>query len=420
MARIVDRLSPTTVKAKGLAPGRYADGGNLYLNVGAEGQRRWTFVYKSRSEKLKSGLPKPIEMGLGSAGKAGVTLAEARRKAAAARGLLADGVDPLTDKRNQRAAVSEQFGTYAARYINAVVAKEAKNDKHLAQWRMTVLGVDAKGESTVYDYCKTLRSKPLDQITTEDVLAVLRPIWDSKRETASRLRGRIARVLDAAKVDKLRSGDNPAAWTGHLDKVLSKQREKPANHKAIPYPKLPAFIAELSQRNSISALALEFTIFTIARTGETIGARWAEFDIDKKLWVVPGPRMKAGREHRVPLNERAIEILESLHTANTKPTDYVFPGAQRGKPLSNMSMLELLRGMRSGVTVHGFRSGFSDWCGNETSHDAETREFCLAHVVGNKAEAAYRRGDSLTKRSVVLADWASYLNHPRKETEKGL
>jgi integrase len=168
-------------------------------------------------------------------------------------------------------------------------------------------------------------------------------------------------------------------------------------------------MVELRKRNSISASALEFTILNVARTGETIYARWTEFDLQRKLWTVPGERMKAGKEHRVPLSDRAIQILESLRTASTRPTDYMFPGSQRGKPLSNMSMLELLRGMHKGVTVHGFRSSFSDWCGNETSHDTETREFCLAHVVGNKAEAAYRRGDSLDKRRAALADWAMYL-----------
>ncbi|UGX89855.1 tyrosine-type recombinase/integrase (plasmid) [Bradyrhizobium barranii subsp. barranii] len=393
MTRVFDRLSPTTVKAKDLAPGRYPDGGNLYLNVGREGQRRWTFLYKDRATR------RPREMGLGSAGKAGVSLADARRKAAAARALLADGIDPLTDKRSRRAAVSEPFGTYADRYIKNVVEKEAKNGKHVGQWRMTL-----------EEYAKTLRSKPLDQISTEDVLACLRPIWDSKRETASRLRGRIARILDAAKVDKLRSGDNPAAWAGHLDNLLPKNREKAANHKAIPYPKLPAFMADLRKRNSISASALEFTVLCVARTGETIGARWQEYDPDRKLWVVPSSRMKEKKEHRVPLSDRAIEILESLRTVNTKSTDFLFPGSKRGKPLSNMAMLELVRGMYEGVTVHGFRSGFSDWCGETTSYDAETREFCLAHVVGDKAEAAYRRGDALEKRRAALRDWAEYLS----------
>ncbi|MCK1593789.1 site-specific integrase [Bradyrhizobium sp. 164] len=392
MARVFDRLSPTTVRAKDLAPGRYADGGNLYLNVGIEGQRRWTFLYKDRATG------RPREMGLGSAGKAGVSLAEARRKAAAARSLLSDGIDPLTDKRNRRAAVSEPFGTYADRFVKNVIEREAKNPKHIAQWKMTL-----------EEYAKALRSKPLDQISTEDVLSVLRPIWDTKRETASRLRGRIARILDAAKVDKLRGGDNPAAWTGHLDKLLSKKRERAANHKAIPYPKLPAFMSDLRKRNSISARALEFTILCVARTGETIGARWMEVDLERKLWTVPAARMKAAKEHRVPLSDRAISILESLRTPSAQPNEFVFPGAHRGKPLSNMSMLELLRGMHKGVTVHGFRSAFSDWCGETTPYDAETREFCLAHVVGNKAEAAYRRGDSLEKRRAVLTDWTEYL-----------
>jgi integrase len=392
MARLFDRLTPTQVKSQSLTPGRHADGGNLYLNVGGAGQRRWVFLYKER------GTGRVREMGLGSAGKAGVTLANARRKATDARRALADGIDPLQHKRASRPAVGELFGEYADKYIENVVVKEAKNPKHVDQWRMTLKV-----------YAKPLRSKPLDQITTEDVISVLRPIWDSKRETASRLRGRIARVLDAAKVDKLRSGDNPAAWTGHLDKLLSKRCEKVANHKAIPYAELPAFMAELRKRNSISALALEFTIFTVARTGETIGARRSEFDASKKLWIIPGERMKAEREHRVPPTDRAIEILESLRRVDTKPTDCVFPGARRGKPLSDMAMLELLRGMRSGVTVHGFRSAFSDSTGNETSHDAETREFSLAHVVGNKAEAAYRRGDSLEKRRALLGDWANYL-----------
>jgi integrase len=411
MARQIDRLSPATVDSKKLSPGRHADGNGLYLIADESGRRRWLFMY--RSGLTSAGKPKRVEMGLGTAGRAGLGLAEARRKAADARRLLLDGINPLHHKREQRAAESESFGKFAERYINDVVAREAKNDKHLAQWRMTVLGADAKGEPTKHDYCKSLRSKALNTITTEDVLQVLRPIWDSKRETASRLRGRIARVLDAAKVAKKRSGDNPAAWVGHLDQLLAKKREKAGNHSAIPYTKLPAFMIELCKRNSISASALEFTILCAARTGETIGATWAEIDLDRKVWTIPDARMKAGKEHRVPLSDRSIAILESVRTPNTKATDYVFPGAQRNKPLSNMAMLELLRGLHEGTTVHGFRSSFSTWCTEATDHDPETREFCLAHIVGDKAQQAYQRGTSLNKRRAVLVDWAEFLKISR-------
>jgi integrase len=408
MTRHIDRLSPASIDSRKLAPGRYADGNGLYLVADESGRRRWLFMF--RAGVTAGGKPKRVEMGLGTAGKAGLGLAEARRKAADARRLLLDGTNPLHHRRELRAAESESFGAFATRYITDIVAKEAKNEKHIAQWRMTVLSVDAEGNPTEHDYCKSLRSKALNTITTEDVLAVLRPIWDEKRETASRLRGRIARILDAAKVEKKRGGDNPAAWAGHLDKILSKKRDAPANHKAVPYPKLPAFVADLRKRNSISASALEFTILCAARTGETIGARWNEYDAERKLWIIPPERMKASKEHRVPLSDRAIAILESVRTPTTKPIDYIFPGAQRTKPLSNMAMLELLRGLHKGATVHGFRSSFSTWCTEATEYDPETREFCLAHIVGDKAQQAYQRGTSLEKRRAVLADWADYLN----------
>lgn len=410
MARQIDRLSPSQIDSK--PPGRYADGNGLYLVVDAlrpgapeRPRRRWLFLFRARSVTA-GGKSKRFEMGLGTAGKSALGLADARRKAADARRLLIDGTNPLHHRREQRASESVPFGVFAEQYINHVVAREAKNDKHIAQWRMTLLG-PKEGEGT--DYCASLRPKRVDQITTEDILIVLRPIWDEKRETASRIRGRIARVLDAAKVAKKRSGDNPAAWTGHLDQLLAKRRERATNHKAIPYTELPAFMIELRQRNSISASALEFAILCAARTGEIIGATWAEIDLDRKLFTVPPERMKAGKEHKVPLPCRAVEILESVRSPNTKATDFIFPGAKRGKPLSNMAMLELLRGMREGATVHGFRSSFSTWCTEATDHDPETREFCLAHIVGSKAQQSYVRGTSLEKRRAVLADWAEFL-----------
>jgi integrase len=272
-----------------------------------------------------------------------------------------------------------------------------RNEKHKAQWK-----------STLATYAAPLKDKPVDTIGTDDVLAVLKPIWTTKPETASRVRGRIEKVLDAAKAKGFRQGENPARWRGHLDHLLPRQSKLARrHHAAMPYERVAAFIGELRQRESVAAPALEFCILTAARTGEVLGARWSEIDLDKRVWTLPPDRMKAGREHRVPLSDRAMSILRKLQEA--KSGDFVFPGQVRNKPLSNVAMDMVIRRLKpENVTVHGFRSSFRDWAGNVSSFPREIVETALAHVIGDKAEQAYRRSDALDKRRKLMEAWAAY------------
>ena len=254
-----------------------------------------------------------------------------------------------------------------------------------------------------------LRNLRLDEIGTEDVLGVLTPIWLTKSETASRLRGRIERVLDAARAKGPRSGENPARWRGHLDALLPKrQKLTRGHHAAMPYEDVPAFVARLRGSDSVSILALEFLILTAARSGEVLGARWDEIDHEGKLWIVPAARIKGAREHRVPLTKRALAILKTIEKVRTG--DYVFPGQKRGEPLSEMALAMAMRRLKtSDFTVHGFRSAFRDWAGEETVFPREVAEAALAHVVGDATERAYRRGDALEKRRKLMDAWASYI-----------
>ena len=258
-------------------------------------------------------------------------------------------------------------------------------------------------------YAASLGDKPVDTITTDDVLTVLNPIWTEKSETASRVRGRIEKILDAAKAKGYRQGENPARWRGHLDHLLPKQSKITRGHyAAMPYESVPAFVRRLRESDSVAALALEFCILTAARSGEVLGARWSEIDLDKKIWTVPAHRMKAGREHRVPLPECAVAILRQL--AEIKTGDLVFPGQRKDRPLSDAA----LRRMKiEGVTVHGFRSSFRDWAGNETHFPRDLIETGLAHVIGDKAELAYRRSDALEKRRKLMEAWANYCDPTR-------
>lgn len=372
-------------------PGRHGDGGGLYLVVDKSGAKRWVFLYR-RDATLR-------EMGLG--GLKSVTLARARELAGEARANLQAGIDPIAAKNSAPVTVPT-FGEEANDFIEAM-KPQFRNAKHIAQWEMTLR-----------DYAAPLRPKRVDQITTADVLEVLKPYWLTKPETASRLRGRIERVLDAAKAKGHRSGENPALWRGHLDKLLPKRRKLTrGHHAAMPYEDVPAFVAELRQREAMAARALEFTILTAARSGETFGATWKEIDLEAALWLVPAKRMKAGREHRVPLTPRAVEILTELANLGTEPDAYVFPGQKEGRPLSVMAMEMILRRMKVDVTVHGFRSAFRDWAGEETSFPREVAEAALAHVVGDETERAYRRGDALEKRRKLMAAWASFCE-PKK------
>ncbi len=385
MALALNKLSARGVTTI-TKPGRHGDGGGLYLVVDKSGAKRWVFLYR-REGTLR-------EMGLG--GLKSVSLARARELAAEARVNLQAGIDPITAKNNAPVAVPT-FGEEADDFIDAM-GPQFRNAKHLDQWKMTLKV-----------YAAPLRSKRVDQIATADVLEVLKPIWLTKPETAARLRGRIERVLDAAKAKGHRTGQNPALWRGHLDNLLPKRRKlSRGHHAAMPYERVPAFVADLRERDAMAARALEFTILTAARTGETFGATWREIDLEAAIWTIPRERMKAGREHRVPLTDRAVEILTELSELSTGPDAYVFPGQKKGRPLSVMAMDMILRRMDIEFTVHGFRSSFRDWAGEETSFPREVAEAALAHVVGDETERAYRRGDALEKRRKLMIAWANY------------
>lgn len=374
----------TARKVETAKPGKYGDGGNLYLIVAPTGTRKWVLRFTWRG--------RPKEMGLG--GATAVSLSDARERAAAARRKVAQGINPIEDRKRDNGIPT--FGEMADSVREALSAG-FRNEKHKAQWK-----------STLETYAAPLRAKPVDSIGTDDVLAVLKPIWTEKAETASRLRGRIEKILDAAKAKGFRDGDNPARWRGHLDHLLPKPSKLTrGHHAAMPYEEVAVFIGSLRENEAIGALALEFCILTAARSGEVLGARWPEMNLEKKIWTVPAKRMKAGREHRVPLSGRAVAILKQL--AKLEAGDFVFPGQVRGKPLSNMAMGMLLRRMKfENATVHGFRSAFRDWAGNVTNFPREVTETALAHVIGDKAEQAYRRGDALDKRRKLMEAWAAY------------
>jgi integrase len=370
-------------------PGRYGDGAGLYLVVSPSGARKWVYRFSYAG--------KVTEAGLGSADV--VPLAAARDKAREARKLLEAGQNPIEAKR-QAAIVKAEKLTFGevAHQLMASKESEWRNPKHRAQWRMTLTR-----------YAAPLWSRPVDEIDTAAVLAVLKPLWQATPETASRLRGRIEAVLDAAKAQGHRSGENPAAWRGHLSHILPKRGILTrGRHAAMAYADVPAFVADLRARGALAALALEFTILTAARSGEVLGALWSEIDMGAKVWTVPAERMKAAREHRIPLSDRAVAIIEKL--AQVKTGEFVFPGQRGGKSLSAPAMELLLRRMgQKGVTVHGFRSAFRDWTGNETQSPREVAEAALAHVVGDKAEQAYRRGDALEKRRALMDAWANFI-----------
>lgn len=378
------RARPLTAKQVSgkLPPGRYADGDGLYLRVEPSGTRSWVLIY-SRGGR---GANKRSELGLGSARD--VSLAEAREMARRMRAAIRRGEDPRTARHPERA---ETFGEAADAYI-ASMSPGWRNPKHRAQWAMTL------GDA----YCRSLRPRPVAEVGTADVLAVLSPIWSRVPETASRLRGRIEAVLDAAAARGVRSGENPARWKGHLAKLLPARRTlSRGHHAALPWAEVPGFISALRGREGVAAICLEFVILTACRTGEAIGARWDEIDGD--VWTVPPVRMKTRRAHRVPLSPRCLAILDELAAFGSP---WVFPGGKAGRPLSNMAMLELVKAQK--ITVHGFRSSFRDWAAEATSYPGEVVEMCLAHSIASRVEAAYRRGDMLDRRREVMAAWERY------------
>jgi integrase len=391
--RAKNKLTPKWVEQK-KTPGRYADGGGLYLQItAADGgvTKAWLFRYMDGG--------RAHSMGLGPVGV--ITLKAARDRALEARRSLLDGVDPIEQRRERKrqahadAAKHVTFQDCAGRYI-ASLGAGWRSEKHAGQWKTTL---------TSYAY-PVIGKLSVAAIDTAHVMRVLEPIWAEKTETASRLRGRIEAVLDWAKARHFREGDNPARWRGHLDKLLPARRKVQTvkHHPAMPYSEISAFMAELRGRHGVGARALEFTILTAVRTGEAIGATWSEFDFSAKTWTIPGARTKRGRVHRVPLSDRVVDVLTSLDREES--SKFVFPGEIAGRHLSNMTMIKLLERMgHPALTVHGFRSTFRDWAAECTNYQNHIVEMALGHAVSDKVEAAYRRSDLLEQRRRLMRDW---------------
>lgn len=381
-ARQSKRLSSRLVETA--QPGKYADGNNLYLIVSATGSRKWVLRYTSKG--------KAREMGLGRAN--GGNLKDARDRAQDANSLIAKGIDPIAARKQEQAVPT--FGEMA-KTVAASLSAGFRNEKHKAQWT-----------ASLDMYASRLSTLPVNVIDTNHVLDALKPIWLSKAETASRVRGRIEKVLDAAKAKGFRQGENPARWRGHLDHLLPRQSKlSRGHHAAMPYQEVPAFVLSLRAREAIAARALEFCILTAARSGEVLGALWSEIDLETAVWTIPAERMKAGRAHQVPLSESALKILKDLKALGS--TDFVFPGQKPNKPLSSMAMEMILRRMNiKNATIHGFRSSFRDWAGDTTLFSREVAEQALAHIVGNKVEQAYRRGNALEQRRKLMQSWSNY------------
>lgn len=380
-------------------PGRYGDGGGLWLVVSKTGARKWVFRFTFER--------RVTEMGLGNGV---VSLAEARRGSEEARRLLAAGRNPIKarDDAKRQSSCRPTFGAVVEGFL---AAKEGgwRNEKHRAQWRMTL-----------ERYAAPLWDVPVDEVNTAGVLGVLQPIWTRIPETASRLRGRIESVLDSARAKGHihRNEINPARWRGHLDAVLPRARKLTrGHHAALPFDEVPALFQQLKSSRGVAAEALKFTILTAARTNEALGAEWGEFDLKRSLWAVPPTRMKSGREHRVPLSAPVMKLLEDL--GNARESRYVFPGVKPDRPLSNMSMDMLLRRLSVNATVHGFRSSFRDWCGEASDFPREVAEAALSHVIGDQTERAYRRGDALEKRRALMDLWAAHVTSTRRPKSYG-
>jgi integrase len=396
------------------APGTHEDGDGLRLFIKPNGKKYWVLRFQLAGKRR--------EMGLGTYPAIG--LKEARQKSSDQRRLLRDGIDPLQardDERTAQQAAEHQrirksvtFQDVSNDYIEAHRAGW-KNVKHAQQWTNTLATYAAP----------VIGDLATSQITTEHLLEILKPIWASKAETASRVRNRIELVLDAAKARGLRDGENPARWRGHLDKLLppSSKTKRTQNHPALPYSELSRFMQALNSVEGLSACALKMTILTACRTSEVLGADWSEVDLKSKLWTIPAARMKAGKVHTVPLSDALIALLDGI--PRIKGSSMLFPGARKGRPISNMAMLMTLRrmdqkdlddqgkGWRDSndkvITAHGFRSTFRDWAAECTHYAREVCEMSLAHVVANGAEAAYWRSDLLEKRRTLMADWADFV-----------
>ena len=398
MSRQTHRLS--TVKVTHAKVGIWPDGNGLYLQVteGADKTLRKNWFYRfSRSGHER-------RMGLGPLHEVG--LAEARELADAARRLHKQGVDPIEHRNAELARARLDV----AKAITFDAARDAYVKSHGAGWRNTKHA--KQWTATLRTYATPLiGSLPVQSIDTGLVVRCLEPIWSTKPETASRVRGRIEAILDWAKVSGYRDGENPARWRGHLDKLLPERSKvhRVRHHPAMPYSEIAAFMADVKTHEGIAAEALQFTTLTAARTGETIGAKWPEFDLMQRVWTVPADRMKGGKtEHVVPLSDAAVDVLKGMAEIRENDAGYVFPGADAGAGLSNMAMLELLRGMRPGLTVHGFRSTFRDWAADCTTFPDPVVEMALAHAVSDKTIAAYKRTDLLARRRELMDAWAAF------------
>ena len=397
------RLSALQV-AREVDPGYYADGGGLHLQITLSGSRSWIFRYQLAKRSR--------EMGLGALSS--ISLAEARAEAARCRKLLSEGVDPIEARRAERERAAQAspdvlvFSQAAADYITRYKGSW-KNKKHGQQW-----------ENTLGTYAYPILGKvDVRDVDTSMVVRVLQPIWLKKPETANRVRGRIEAILDAAKALGKRSGENPARWRGHLDKILPKRdrARKVKHHPALPYTEIPGFMADLAARPAPAARVLHLLILTCVRTSEALLARPEEFDLERRVWTVPADRMKMEKELRVPLSSAAVRIVrEAMKTA---AHGYLFPGQRKGKPLSNMAMLNMLERMGyRDITVHGFRSTFRDWVAESTEYPDSLAEMALAHAVESKVEGAYRRGDMLERRRAMMEEWGRYCES--KNTGTGL
>ncbi len=414
MPRKAGALSAATVRTA--KPGRYGDGNGLYLVVRPTKARFWLFRYTMPGCKMR-------EMGLGRAGAdlAAVPLAEAREKAAALMKGVRSGVDPLAKREADAVQVAAElqhaavkaitFSDATTRYINAHEASW-RNPKHRQHWANTL--------ATYAD--PHFGDVPVSAVETAHVLAALQPIWNTKTETAGRVRGRVEAVLDYSKACGWRTGENPATWKGHLALTLpARSKVAPVeHHAALPWAEVADFLAALREQSGIAARALEFAILTAARSGEVLGARWGEMDLQAKIWTVPAARMKGKREHRVPLSVPCLPLLGDMAKLRTiaSPDAFIFPGAVAGRPLSVMAMAMVLRRMKRGeLTVHGFRSTFRDWTGEATATPREVAEAALAHVLGDRTEAAYARGDLFEKRRKLMDFWAEFCALPSARRE---
>jgi integrase len=373
-------------------PGSYADGAGLYLRVTPNGTRSWVYRFGLNA--------KTHEMGLGAFPR--VSLSEARTLRDGYRDSVKRGINPIEARRTVTSVVEPTF-KYCAEALIEKKLPGWRNPKHINQWHSTL---------STYVYPK-IGGLPVSAITKRHVVEILLPIWQEKNETASRLRGRIEAILDWASAHDLRTGDNPAKWRGAMKEILPEHRQPDNHFTALPYKEIAGFVKKLRECSGVTAAALEFVILTAARTSEALKAKWDEFDAETKEWTIPADRMKAGRVHRVPLSPRVIEILNSM--AQVRESDYVFPSPMRpGEHMTDMALLMLVRRLagksKEGKTrtTHGFRSSFRDWAAEQTDHPPRVAEAALAHVVGDKTEAAYQRGDLLEKRARLMNHWAEY------------